>query len=72
MAFAFMHGTCFVCSRFVSFHPHKVPSVRDKHNERQPVCEACVLNANHKAKSEGMAPFVIPSGAYEPFNEREL
>jgi hypothetical protein len=72
MLFAFVHGVCFVCSRFVSFNPHKVPSVRDKHNERQPVCEACVLNANHKAKSEGVDSFVIPDGAYEPFDARGL
>ena len=72
MGFAFVHGSCFVCGGFVSFNPHTVPSVRDDQNVRQPVCRACVLRANHKAASENVDAFVIPDGAYEPFDEREL
>lgn len=66
-----MHGNCAACGTRVAFNPNKVPSIR-VHGVREPLCAACVVKANTKAKAEGKPEFQIPEGAYEPTRESEI
>ena len=70
--YAFALGPCFACGKTFSFNPLRVPSFRDNHGVRCPVCSECMTIVNVKRKEKGLDPFDIPSDAYEPVAEGEL
>lgn len=70
--YVFATSACFGCRRLFSYNPHKVPSHRDEHGVRQPVCQACVDVANPRRKANGLPPIVPHPDAYEPLPESEL
>jgi len=73
MGAAYFISPCKLCRRLVSYHPHKVPSLRDKvTNERQPICLRCVDRLNKRLRERGEAEISVLNGAYEPFDESEL
>lgn len=57
-------ANCFLCNRVFSSNPHKVPSV-----DNQPICESCMVRVQEARKRQGMPPFPVPDGAYEPAEE---
>jgi len=67
------HGYCFSCGALFSFNPRWVPSIRPKHDlPREPVCRACVENANTVRAANGL-PLIEPHPeAYEPASELDL
>jgi hypothetical protein len=67
-----MMGTCFGCGGVFGFHPHKVPSIRDAYQRKQPICRECVEKANPRRKANGVPEITILPGAYEEFHESEL
>jgi hypothetical protein len=69
--YAFIVGACVGCGKMMTFHPHKVPSLRVD-GDRKPVCRTCIEVANPKRIANGLDAFVIPDGAYEPCPEEEL
>ena len=72
MGYAVIIGQCYGCGHPFTFNPHKVPSVRDSKNEKQPVCRTCMNGINYKREKSGMKKFEIPADAYEPINENEM
>lgn len=72
MGYAFMTSACCACGVVFSYNPMRVPSVRDSHGIREPVCKLCIEGANAVRKERGLEPFSIMSGAYEPCDEAEL
>jgi hypothetical protein len=50
MGHALMIGTCYACGKTFTFNPVRVPSFRDEHNIRQPVCGECMAKVNEKRK----------------------
>jgi uncharacterized CHY-type Zn-finger protein len=70
--YAFMYSDCFTCHGMFGYHPHKVPSIRDANNVRQPVCGGCIHRANVERVKRGLEPLAILPGAYEPCPEEEL
>ena len=72
MGCALMIGTCFACGKTFTFNPVRVPSFRDEHNIRQPVCAGCMAKVNEKRKEMGLEPFQIAADAYEACDEYEL
>jgi len=71
MSYAFVHGPCCVCKQPMSYHPHRVPSIRID-GEREPVCQNCVAIANPRRIAKGLKPFVVHANAYQPCHESEL
>jgi len=72
MGYAFMMGQCFSCRQVFTFNPVRVPSVRDKNRERQPICGNCMNKVNMEKESLGLPCFLVPSDAYEACHEDEL
>ena len=73
MSFAYVTSPCCVCGWLVSYHPHKVPSLRDTvSGEREPVCPRCVERLNERRRALGQQEISVIEGAYEPFDECEL
>lgn len=72
MGYAFIMGPCHTCRQPFTFHPHKVPSIRDAAGIRQPVCLNCMTRANALREKRGLDPHPIRAGAYEPCHETEL
>lgn len=68
----FATGVCHSCRSFITFNPHKVPSVRDGAGRRQPLCQQCVGVINTEGIRRGDTLFVIPEGAYESMKAEEL
>ena len=68
MGYMMVHGPCAVCGMIVSGNPNLVPSL----GRQQMLCENCVHRINEARKKQGMEPFVIPEGAYDPVDEREV
>ena len=64
--YVFVLGSCVNCQRSISFHPHKVPSVR-VNGKREPLCRQCAERWN-----ELHEPVPIQPDAYEPCPEEEL
>jgi len=69
--YAIIHGLCITCGKPISFHPHKVPSVRVG-GEREPVCRTCIEKANPERIKNGLEPITIQDGAYGACREEEL
>ena len=73
MGFAYVTSPCKLCRRLVSYHPHKVPSMRDKvSGDREPVCPDCVERLNVRLRALGQSEISVIDGAYEPFDECAL
>jgi hypothetical protein len=61
-------GNCLVCKRMFGFNPHHVPSIRIN-GQREPVCRACIEQANPRRIRSGLAPVEIHPEAYEAAEE---
>lgn len=72
MGYAVVIGDCFSCNRIFTFNPLRVPSTRDEHGARQPICKGCIAELNGKRKEMGLPPITIADDAYEPCSEDEL
>jgi hypothetical protein len=69
MAFMLVHGHCYTCDAFISFNPHRVPSLPGhltKSGTREPVCRSCIEETAPDRKKNGLPPIVIHPDAYEP------
>ena len=64
MAFMQCIGGCINCGRLFHFNPERVPSIT-VNGQREPVCAACMDNANAKRKFLGLPPWPILPGAYD-------
>jgi hypothetical protein len=62
----FAVGPCICCGRFFTFHPHKVPSTTALTGEREPICRRCIDKINAERIAQGLEPFAIKDGAYDP------
>ena len=66
MSFMYAHGYCVACGTFMSFNPHKVPSLRIK-GEREPICLHCFTRWNELNRTnKGLPEGPLNDGAYEP------
>jgi len=55
MAYVYATSACFGCGRIFSYHPNKVPSIRDpRTGSREPICRACVNAANPRRVAKGL------------------
>jgi len=72
MGFAFVTSACGSCGHLFSYHPNRVPSLRDASGVRQPICVNCIAQANIVRKKNGLDPIVPLPGAYEPADENEV
>ncbi len=72
MGYAFGIAPCYGCRTPFSFNPKRVPSLRDKHGIRQPICQSCMLAVNVARAAKGMEEIKILADAYEPVHESEL
>jgi hypothetical protein len=70
--YAIALAPCWVCGVVFGFHPHRVPSFPDRQGVRQPVCEPCMAEVNHRRALLGLDPFDVLEGAYEPLEEGQL
>lgn len=68
MGYMMVHGPCGLCGTMVSGNPNKVPSL----GRNEMLCESCVHKLNEVRRLQGLEPFMIPPGAYEPVDEREV
>lgn len=68
---AIAFGACFGCGRMFSFNPVHVPSILHK-GSREPICLACVNEANPQRVKNGLDPIVPHPEAYEPIPERDM
>ena len=64
-------GPCVACRQVFEFNPVKVPSIVVD-GRREPICQACVDEANPTRIQNGLEPIVPLPGAYEPCDEGEL
>ena len=72
MGYALVIGNCYACGNRFTFNPVKVPSFRDGHGVRQPVCAGCIAKVNKERLAMGLNPFQIPPDAYKACDEGEL
>jgi len=73
MGYVFITSACFGCGRLFSYHPNRVPSIRDpRTGSREPICRDCVNSANPKRLANGLEPIVPLPGAYEACPEDEV
>jgi len=70
--YAIVLGECYACGKRFTFNPVRVPSFRDEHGVKQPICRSCMEYINKERKKMGLEPFTIPADAYEPVREEEL
>ncbi len=66
-------GPCIACGNLFMFDPERVCSLPWPHPDgpRQPVCLACVQEANPIRKANGLPEIQVLSGAYAPFFEED-
>ena len=57
-------GSCFACSKVITFDPHKVPSLTID-GIREPICSSCHARWNeiHRT-SKGLEPIALDPNAY--------
>ena len=72
MGYACFTSACYSCGQIFSYHPNRVPSIRDSKNVRQPICLDCIEHANTIRAKNGLEPIVPLPGAYEPADEYEV
>jgi len=65
MGYMFVYGPCYGCGRVFAFNASHVPSI-PINGVREPICRACVEQANPHRVKNGLAPIVIHPEAYEP------
>tara|TARA_R110000765_G_scaffold325584_2_gene417005 strand:+ start:104 stop:331 length:228 start_codon:yes stop_codon:yes gene_type:complete len=70
--YALAHGHCFSCGSLFGFNPLRVPSFTPPGGTREPICRACVDQANAERLTAGIEPHPIHDDAYEPIAEEEL
>ena len=68
---ALLISACVSCRKVFGYHPHKVPSITIQ-GKREPICRACVLNANPQRRELGLPEIEILPGAYDGCPESEL
>ncbi len=61
MSYMTLMAECYLCQTVFSSNPNLVPSVAN-----QPICETCMERVQEARKAQGMKPFPVPAGAYEP------
>ena len=79
----FVASSCITCGQPITFHPHKVPSIKVSRNEegkliadengtREPLCRGCAEIVNDNRVAAGLEPVPIQPDAYGVFHESEL
>lgn len=71
MGYFCITSTCAVCRALITYHPHKVPSVRVE-GVRQPICRPCVDEINPLRVEHGLPAIPIQDGAYDAADESDL
>jgi hypothetical protein len=71
MAFVQVFSLCVQCGRTFAYNPNLVPSVR-VNGVREPACRSCIEASNPIRIANGLPPWVIQPGAYEPADESEI
>ena len=71
MGYAIVTGKCFGCQEFISYNPHRVPSIR-VNGVRQALCRDCVKIVQGNQERAGEPITEIHPQAYEPIHESEL
>lgn len=71
MGYMIVMGPCLVCRHTFSYNPDHVPSVRYPMPDgpREPICRACMMEANAIRVEQGKKPHVIHPEAYEPMHD---
>ena len=72
MGYAQAFSPCFQCGKTFAYNPHRVPSIRwdiksgveDPNAPRQPICRACVEEANPLRVKKGLPKIYIHPEAY--------
>ena len=72
MGYVCVTSACGSCKQIFSYHPNRVPSIRDSAGRRQPICRSCIERANPERIKNGLDPIVPLPGAYEPADENEV
>jgi len=73
MGYVFITSACFGCGQIFSYHPNRVPSIRNPATgSREPICRVCVERVNPMRVKNGLDPIVPLPGAYEPADENEV
>ena len=73
MGYVFITSACYGCKRIFSYHPNRVPSIRDpRTGAREPICRACVERANPVRIANGLEPIKPLPGAYDAADETEI
>jgi hypothetical protein len=71
MAYVQAYSACYSCKRLIAYNPDLVPSIRIN-GVREPVCRACIQQANPVRIAKGLQPITISPGAYEASDENDL
>jgi len=70
--YAFVTSACCACGAWISYHPHKVPSIR-VNGHREPLCRGCFARWNEIHRlDQGMPALLVDTEAYEPCPVEEL
>jgi len=64
MGYLMLLADCFLCKKLFTSNPDYVPSYQG-----EPVCEACMRQANLQRERLGLAPHPIHPDAYSPQEE---
>jgi len=65
MAYVWILGRCYACTRLFQFNAALVPSLLVE-GVREPICERCIPRINEKRREIGNEPIVPLPGAYDP------
>jgi hypothetical protein len=71
MGYYLVTSPCVSCKHVMSYHPHKVPSIR-VNGTREPLCRSCIERANPIRIENGLEAIPIAPDAYEPCAEEEF
>ena len=71
MGYVTAFSPCAACKRPFTYNPVKVPSVV-VNGSREPICQACVTQANPLRQERGLPVINVLPGAYEACDENEL
>jgi hypothetical protein len=71
LAFVTLTSACFLCGKFFSYNPVRVPSLVVR-GQREPLCRPCVEEANRERAAKGLATWTIHPYSYEPVDEQEV
>jgi hypothetical protein len=66
-------ASCLSCNKIFYFNPMKVPSLRDRYGEKQPICKQCFYHLNQKRLELNLPEWPEPHpDAYTFCRENEL